>query len=637
MPDERRVAKRSASKTGRAPAKVGAVRSGRKAAPKAASTKSTSAKPAARKTAARKTAAGKTTASKATAGKATAGRTTARKAAPGARNGAAQDAGDSRQAGAPEAPDALESASPFLSPVATLGVAPQRLAELQAEFLQRLQSLLGTGKAEPSGRRFADPSWHEGGPFGWMAAMYELNSEFLSRLADSVDGDARARERIRFTTQQWIDAMSPANFLVTNPEAQRLLHETRGESLRAGLENLAGDLARGRISQTDESAFEVGRNVATTPGHVVYENELIQLIQYAPSTPTVGARPILLVPPCINKFYIMDLQPANSLVHYTVAQGNTVFMLSWRNVKEDLAHLTWDDYLELGMFDAIRVVREISGQDRINPLGFCVGGTILATALAALAARGEYPAESMTLLTTLLDFAEPGVLGVFVDETSAAWREQTIGRGGLMRGQELASTFSALRPNDLIWNYVVSNYLKGQSPPAFDLLYWNADSTNLPGPMFTWYFRHMYLQNELCIPNRLLGAGVPIDLGRIEVPSFIYGSRDDHIVLWQAAYASTQLVGGETRFVLGASGHIAGVINPPAAGKRNYWVNPDLPADPQAWLDGAERVSGSWWPEWSAWLERFSGDTIPAPVRPGSATYQPIEPAPGRYVKERAD
>ncbi|MCO5119856.1 MAG: class I poly(R)-hydroxyalkanoic acid synthase [Burkholderiaceae bacterium] len=597
MPDERRAAKRSAGKTGRGAVKAGAAR------------------------------------------KATGTRSPARKSAPapGAGGNGSAGATSTRATGRSAGPDLLEAASPFLAPVAPVGIAPQRLAELQGEFLQRLQSLMGAGKAEPAGRRFADPSWHEAGPFSWMAAMYELNSEFLTRLADSVDGDPKARERIRFTTQQWVDAMSPANFLVTNPEAQRLLHETRGESLRAGLENLAGDLARGRISQTDESAFEVGRNVATTPGHVVFENELIQIIQYTPTTSEVGARPILLVPPCINKFYIMDLQPANSLVAYTVAQGNTVFMLSWRNVKDDLAHLTWDDYLERGMFEAIRVVREISGQDQINTLGFCVGGTILATALAALAARGEHPAASLTLLTTLLDFSEPGVLGVFVDEAHAAWREQTIGRGGLMRGQELASTFSALRPNDLVWNYVVSNYLKGQSPPAFDLLYWNADSTNLPGPMFTWYFRHMYLQNELRIPGRLLSAGVPIDLGRIEVPSFVYGSREDHIVLWQGAYASTQLLGGDTRFLLGASGHIAGVINPPAAGKRNYWVNPDLPADPQAWLDGAESVPGSWWPEWSAWLASFHGGKVAAPKRPGSAAYRPIEEAPGRYVKEKAD
>ena len=611
MPDERRAAKRPAGKAGRA-AKAGADRStGATAAARRAGAGSSG----------RKRASG--------AGKGGNGAGDARKSPRAART---QAAADTRSPA-----DDPQAMSPFLSPVGPVGIAPQRLAELQSEFLNRLQSLLGAGKPEPASRRFSDPSWHEGGPFGWMAAMYELNAEFLTRLADSVDGDARARERIRFTTQQWVDAMSPANFLVTNPEAQRLLHETGGESLRAGLENLAGDLARGRISQTDESAFEVGRNVATTPGHVVFENDLIQLIQYSPSTPEVAARPILLVPPCINKFYIMDLQPANSLVAYTVAQGNTVFMLSWRNVKEDLSHLTWDDYIEQGMFEAIRVVREISGQDRINTLGFCVGGTILATALATLAARGEHPAESMTLLTTLLDFSEPGVLGVFVDEAHAAWREQTIGRKGLMRGQELASTFSVLRPNDLIWNYVVSNYLKGQSPPAFDLLYWNADSTNLPGPMFTWYFRHMYLQNELCVPGRLMTAGVPVDLGRIEVPSFVYGSRDDHIVLWQGAYASTRLLGGDTRFLLGASGHIAGVINPPAANKRNYWVNPELPDDPQAWLDGAESVPGSWWPEWSEWLAGFDGGKVPAPRQPGSAAYRPIEEAPGRYVKERAD
>jgi polyhydroxyalkanoate synthase len=624
MPEERRAAKRPAGRSGRTASKAASARSGSTTAAR---------KPGAAKPSVARPAAGKApgaTRSK-VAGK-------ARGPKPGA-GGTAGPAGGATGAGParPHVHDPFDAASPFVPPVAPVGVAPQRLAELQGEFLQRLRQMLSGGAPRPSGRRFADPGWHDGGPFSWMAAMYELNAEFLARLADSVEGDAKARERIRFATQQWIDAMSPANFLVTNPEAQRILQETHGESLRAGLENLARDLARGRISQTDESAFEVGRNVATTPGHVVFENDLIQLIQYAPTTPEVAARPILMVPPCINKFYIMDLQPANSLVAYTVGQGNTVFMLSWRNVKEDLAHLTWDDYLEMGVFEAIRVVREISGQDRINTLGFCVGGTILAAALAALAAKGERPAESMTLLTTLLDFSEPGVLGVFVDEAHAAWREQTIGRGGLMRGQELASTFSALRPNDLVWNYVVNNYLKGQSPPAFDLLYWNADSTNLPGPMFTWYFRHMYLQNELCVPGKLVSAGVPIDLGRIQVPSFVYGSREDHIVPWPAAYASTQLLGGDTRFTLGASGHIAGVINPPASGKRNYWRNPALPPDAQDWLDGAEAVPGSWWPDWSEWLARFAGGRVPAPRRPGSDEYRPIEPAPGRYVKERAD
>ncbi len=569
-----------------------------------------------------------------------------RRRAPAARKPSPGRAASSRKGGA--APRREHADSPAASgggrgaeapeKSAAFGIPTEALANLQADYALRLQSLLaGSAAAQPSDRRFAAAAWRNGDVFSWGAALYELNADFLQRLADSVEGDSKTRERIRFATQQWVDAMSPANYLLTNPEVQQKLLETRGESLRRGLENLALDLTKGRISQSDEAAFEVGRNVATTPGMVVFENPLIQIIQYQPTTPRVGARPILMMPPCINKFYIMDLQPDNSLVAYTVAQGNTVFMLSWRNVDESQGQLTWDDYLRDGAIEAIRVVREISGQPTINVLGFCVGGTILATALAVLAERGERPVASVTLLTTLLDFEDPGVLGVFVDEAHASFRDSTIGKGGLMRGKELAATFSALRPNDLVWNYVVSNYLKGESPPPFDLLYWNADSTNLPGPMYCWYFRHMYLQNELRIPGRLSCVGSAIDLRRIGVPTYIYASREDHIVPWRSAYASTRLLTGELRFVLGASGHIAGVINPPAKRRRNYWSGESLTPTADAWLSGATERAGSWWPDWSGWLARFSGAEVDAPARPGNAVYRPIEPAPGRYVKKRAD
>ncbi|MCP5264534.1 MAG: class I poly(R)-hydroxyalkanoic acid synthase [Burkholderiaceae bacterium] len=517
-------------------------------------------------------------------------------------------------------------------------VPPQLLSRLQGEYLTRLTSLLSARTApEPKDRRFSAPGWHDGSLYAWSAAVYELNGEFLRRLADGLEGDPRARERVRFVTEQWIDAISPANFLLTNPEVQERLLQTQGQSLQSGLNNLLQDLAKGHISQSDESAFEVGTNIAVTPGAVVYENDLIQLIQYGAATDEVGARPLLMVPPCINKFYILDLQPGNSLVTYSVDQGNTVFMVSWRNVKEPLDSLSWDDYIEQGVFEAIRVVREISGQTRFNMLGFCVGGTILATALAALAARGEHPAASLTLLTTLLDFAEPGVLGVFVDEAHAAYREQTIGTKGIMTGRELNATFSALRPNDLVWNYVVNGYLKGESPPAFDLLFWNSDSTNLSGPMFCWYFRHMYLQNELREPGRLTTAGEPVDLGAVRAPSFIYASRDDHIVPWRSAYQSTRLLGGPSRFVLGASGHVAGVINPPAKHKRNYWQADSLPPTPEQWIDIADSVPGSWWPAWSAWLASHRGPMVPAPKVLGSPEFAPIEAAPGRYVKEAAE
>ncbi len=513
---------------------------------------------------------------------------------------------------------------------------PEAFSRLQTEYLSRLGEIFAAGSPPASAdRRFADQAW-QGGPYAWGAALYALNAEYLQRMADSVEGDPRSRDRVRFATQQWVDLMSPANFLMTNPEAQQRLLETKGESLWSGIQNMLGDLQKGRISQTDESAFEVGRNVATTAGSVVFQNDLIQIIQYAPSTARVGSRPLLMVPPCINKFYIMDLQPDNSLVAYSVSQGHTVFMVSWRNVQADQSDLTWDDYLERGVIESVRVVREISGQPTVNLLGFCVGGTLAATAAAVLAARGQRWIESLTLLTTLLDFSDPGVLGIFIDEGFVAFKESNIGRGGLMAGRELATTFNFLRPNDLVWNYVVSSYLKGEAPPPFDLLYWNADSTNLPGPMYCWYIRHMYLQNELRIPGRLVCAGAPVDLGAIGVPTYIYGSREDHIVPWRAAYQSTQLMKAPVRFVLGASGHIAGVINPAHRNKRNYWVGDQLPDSADQWFDQAQQMPGSWWPDWRAWLERFRGAEQAAPRSAGAGRFKVIEAAPGSYVKQKA-
>jgi len=380
----------------------------------------------------------------------------------------------------------------------------------------------------------------------------------------------------------------------------------------------------------------VGRNVGTSKGAVVFRNDVIELLQYEPTTPTVGARPLLLVPPFINKYYILDLQPENSFVGHAVSRGHTVFLVSWINAQAEHSTLTWDDYLERGIFEAIETVREIGRSETINALGFCVGGTILATALAALAARGERPVESLTLMTTLLDFEEPGVLGVFIDPAQVAWREQTLGSGGLMTGQELSTTFSALRPNDLVWNYVVANYLKGESPPPFDLLYWNSDGTNLPGPLYCWYLRHMYLQNELRVPGALTCAGERIDLRAIDLPTFLFGAREDHIVPWRAAYASTRVLSNELRFVLGASGHIAGAINPASKNKRSYWVGESLPPSPDDWLAAATERPGSWWNDWAAWLERFKGESRPAPRSLGDAAHPPLAPAPGTYVKMKA-
>ena len=534
-----------------------------------------------------------------------------------------------------------------LKTVGALQVPAEQWSALQAEYLKQAGTLwneaLGMGgQAQPvKDRRFAAGEWSANPGAAFLAQLYLLNARTLMQMAESVQGDAKTRARLRFAVQQWIDAASPSNYLATNPEALKKALDTQGQSLAKGMQQLWADVQKGHVSQTDETVFEVGRNIATTEGAVVFENEFFQLLEYKPLTPRVHERPMLFVPPCINKYYILDLQPANSVIRYTVEQGHRVFVVSWRNPDDSMKGNTWDDYIEHGPIRAIEVVREISGAPTINTLGFCVGGTILATALAVLAARGQHPAASLTLLTTLLDFQDTGILDIFVDEPSVHLREMTIGEEasggpGLLRGQELATTFSFLRPNDLVWNYVVGNYLKGETPPPFDLLYWNGDSTNLPGPMYCWYLRHMYLQNELKVPGRLRVCGEKVDLGAIQAPVYLYASREDHIVPWTAAYRSVPLFKGRRRFVLGASGHIAGVINPPAAGKRSHWTNERLPRDAEAWFEGAREVPGSWWPDWAAWLGSHAGRQVPAPKAFGNRRHRPVEPAPGRYVQAKA-
>ena len=544
-----------------------------------------------------------------------------------------------------------QSANPLASMMKDAGVSikPEKLDALRTDYLHKAgalwQDFIASRKPSLSDKRFSAPEWQANPLTAYHAASYLLNAEFLAALADAVDAPPREHQKIRFAVQQMVDAMSPANFLATNPEAQQKLIDTKGESLTKGLSNMLADMQKGRISQSDESAFEVGRNVATAPGHVVFENDLFQLIQYDPVTPTVHQAPLLIVPPCINKFYILDLQPENSVVRYAVEQGNTVMLMSWRNPDKSMGSLTWDDYVETGAIKAIEVTRAITKQPKINAFGFCVGGTIVASALSVLAARGDQAASSVTLLTTLIDFKDTGVLDVFIDPTQVAMREQALGNGGLMPGRDLATTFSSLRPNDLVWNYVQSNYLKGNEPPAFDLLYWNADSTNLPGPMFCWYLRNMYLENNLRESGKLTVCGVPVDLGSIDAPVFVFGSKEDHIVPWTAAFESMSIFNRKkpkaNRFVLGASGHIAGVINPASKNKRSYWTNDSngkaRPATAGAWFDGATEHKGSWWPEWAKFLADNGGKEIKAPGKPGNAAYKPIEPAPGRYVKVRGD
>jgi polyhydroxyalkanoate synthase len=522
-----------------------------------------------------------------------------------------------------------------------LQLAPEALGQLQADYLREATALWNQAAGQapgsaPGDRRFAAQDWTASPASAFMTGMYLLNARTLMNMAEQVQASEKTRQRIRFAVQQWVDAAAPSNYLALNPEAQRKALETKGESIAQGLKHLWHDIQQGHVSQTDESQFEVGRNVATTEGAVVYENELFQLVEYKPLTDKIHERPLLIVPPCINKFYILDLQPDNSFVRHAVSQGHRVFLVSWVNASEAVQTKTWDDYIEHGVIRAIEEVQAIGRQDKINVLGFCVGGTLLATALAVLAGRGEKPAASLTMLTSFLDFSDTGIIDIFVDEAAVRMRELAIGQGGLLKGHELATTFSFLRPNDLVWNYVVANYLKGEMPPPFDLLYWNSDSTNLPGPMFCWYLRHTYLQNDLATPGKVSVCGQPIDLRRLDMPAFLYASREDHIVPWHSAYSSVGILPGKKQFVLGASGHIAGVINPPAKNKRSYWTNAKLPKTADAWMEGATEHPGSWWPAWCDWLASHAGKQIAAPKSYGDRTHKAIEPAPGRYVKAKA-
>ncbi len=552
--------------------------------------------------------------------------------------------GWSRALQALQAPGAAAPGAPALPAVQ---FSADKLQALQQQYLEQARALWSQGLPNADSapallgkdKRFSAEAWAQNPVAALTAANYLLNARTLMGLAEAVEGDEKTRARVRFAVEQWVAAMSPSNFMALNAEAQRKAIETRGESIAKGMQNLLADLRQGHVSMTDESLFEVGKNVATTEGAVVYENELFQLIEYKPLTDKVYERPFLLVPPCINKFYILDLQPENSFIRYAASQGQRTFVVSWRNPDASLSKKTWDHYVEDGVIEAISTVQQITGAEQINALGFCVGGTLLSNALAVLAARDREPVASATFLTTLIDFTDTGILDVFIDEAFVKYREMEMGKGGMMKGKDLASTFSFLRPNELVWNYVTGNYLKGETPPPFDLLYWNSDSTNLPGPFYAWYLRNMYLENKLVKPGALTVCGEKLDLGAVTLPVYIYGSREDHIVPIGGAYASTQVLPGNKRFVMGASGHIAGVINPPAKKKRSHWLREDgqLPQSFEDWLEGATEHPGSWWTDWAQWLQGHSGKQVAAPKTYGNKqkNFAAIEAAPGRYVLQK--
>ncbi len=531
------------------------------------------------------------------------------------------------------------------------GGASAKSAELHLEWVNRQtelwQSMLGQPAVEkfateiiglePGDKRFTHASWSESPIYDYLRRAYLLNAHYLKKVAEDLPiEEGPARDRFDFLLRQYIDAMSPANFAATNPEFVQKALATKGESIQRAIQNLMRDVERGGITTTDIEAFTVGKDLATTQGKVIFENELFQLIQYAPLTDTVAERPLLMVPPCINKYYILDLQPHNSFVRHAVESGNTVFMLSWRNPGPDQGHLTWDDYIDRGVLKAIDVVRDVTEVGDINMLGFCVGGTMLSSALAVALARGDKPAHSLTLLTTLLDFSSAGDLSCFVDQAMVARQEAAIGKQGIFPGKEMAAVFSSLRANDMIWQYVVGNYLKGDSPAAFDLLYWNADSTNLPGPFLVWYMKNLYLDNSLCVPGKLSMGQTPVDLGNIDIPTFVFAAKEDHIVPWQSAFKSMRLLSGETTFVLGASGHVAGVINPARANKRSYWAGGSNCDSAEAWFAAAEETRGSWWTHWQQWLQGHGGNAVPARKRLGNRRFPAQADAPGSYVLEKA-
>jgi polyhydroxyalkanoate synthase len=511
-------------------------------------------------------------------------------------------------------------------------------SDYQLQWGQLGQQLLTGQPFSFDDRRFASGNWSE--PlFGSLAAFYLLNSSFLLKLLDKLlIEDKKPRQRLLYLVEQAIAASAPSNYLASNPDALQRVVDTQGASLLTGLLHMASDLQEGKMRQCDSDAFEVGVDLATTPGEVVFENELFQLIQYFPQSETQYLRPVLVVPPSINKYYILDLRPDNSMVRHLLEQGHPVFLMSWRNFDQETAGTTWDDMIENGVIKGLQVTREISGEQHPNCVGFCIGGTLLSTALAVLAARGDREIGSVSLLTTFLDYLDTGPIDIFVDEQMVAYRERTIGGQngpiGLFKGEDMGNTFSLLRPNDLWWNYNVDKYLKGQKPIPLDLLFWNNDSTNLPGPRYCWYLRHTYLQNDLK-SGELEVCGVKADLRAIDAPAYILATHDDHIVPWRSAFASTELLSGTKRFVLGASGHIAGVINPPAKQKRNYWTNNRVTKNPETWFKNAEQHPGSWWNDWFIWLASHAGERQPSVKQTGNDKYPAIEPAPGRYVKQK--
>ena len=541
----------------------------------------------------------------------------------------------------------------FFEMTARMMADPSRLVQAQLSlwndymtlWQRTAQRFLG-GEAQPliepvpGDRRFRDAAWDDNTLFDYIKQSYLLTARWVQNTVREVEGiDERTARKVDFYTRQFVDALAPSNFLMTNPEALRTTIESRGENLLNGLKNLLGDLERGKgrlaIRMTDMAAFRIGENIAVTPGKVVYQNDLIQLLQYEPTTDTVKRRPLLIMPPWINKFYILDLRPDNSFIRWAVGQGHTVFVISWVNPDQRLAAMGFADYMREGPLAALDAIEQATGEREVNAIGYCLGGTLLACTLAYMAAKRDSRIKSATFFVTMVDFAEAGELSVFIDEEQLSALEGRMNARGYLEGRDMATTFNMLRANDLIWSFVVNNYLLGKSPFPFDLLYWNADSTRMPAAMHSFYLRNMYQENLLARPGGITLDGVPIDLGKIRTPAFVLSTREDHIAPWRSTYAATRLYKGPVKFVLSASGHIAGVVNPPG-GKYGYWDGDKNPPTAEEWLAAATQRAGSWWPSWQRWISRHAGGAVPA-RRPGDGKLAPIEDAPGSYVKVRAE
>jgi polyhydroxyalkanoate synthase len=484
-------------------------------------------------------------------------------------------------------------------------------------------------------RRFDSDEWSDLPIFDFIKQSYLLTADVLNKSTDAIPVEGKEKDKLKFYTQYFIDAMSPSNFVTLNPEVLKEAMDTKGQSLVDGLQNLMTDLEKGRITMTDESAFVLGENIGVSEGSVVFRNHLFELIQYKPTTETVHQRPLLIVPPCINKFYILDLQPQNSYVKWCVDQGNTVFLISWANTTPEYSQIGWDDYVQDGIFEATRVVKDITGEKKMNAVAWCIGGTILGSALGVMQKKRDASIGSATFLTTLLDFSDPGDLGVFLDQEDVDMRAAQVSKDGVMSGKSLALGFNMLRSNDLIWSYVVNNYLKGKTPPPFDLLYWNSDPTNLPAAMYNTYIREMYVNNNLAKSGGFTCCGKSVELEKIKTPSYFLSAIEDHIAPWKTTFLGTELMGGPVKFVLGGSGHIAGVINPPAKNKRNFWSDGELGQGADHWLETATDHPGSWWSHWHEWLDQQDSKQVPAREIGSHSEYQEIVPAPGDYVRVR--